>query len=570
MSRFRTYRPRVECLESRLVPTTFTVTNLLDNQPGDPLIGGSLRKQIDRANQHPGPDTIVFKPGMEGTIKLTAGEINIASNLILAGPGAAKITIDGPAASRIFLVDDPATLNVKIRGLELRDGSASVGGAIRSHENLTLVNMVLTGNRGSIGGAVYAEGTLIIQRSSISGNTGHWGGGIYVFDCALTVDRSTIAGNTASARGGGLYLNGGKSTIRNAVVSGNTATTIGGGLYAVDVADLAIVNSTISGNQAGSSGGGLFAKASVTALTIEASTITGNHAVGQGGGLYTEAILTKIAKTKITYNTADSSGAGLSSKGVTEIERCTISGNRSRDGRGGGIRQSGASLTVTSSTVSGNHADAADGGGLAVSNATSTTITASTISGNTALKGGGLFLLVDQVGVFATQIRNSTISGNRAATIGGGFYENNANASFNNCTIAFNRAGMTGGGISSTGGNIVLDRTIVALNAGGAQPDLNSATTNFIVAFSLIGNRDGAVNFPDGEGNILGTGGAEVDPLLAPLAFNGGPTQTHALKKGSPAVNAGHNLGLLEFDQRGTPFKRKSGPFVDIGAFERQ
>ena len=49
MSRPRTYRPRVEGLEARCLPSTFTVTNLLDNQAGDPLIAGSLRQRIDQA-----------------------------------------------------------------------------------------------------------------------------------------------------------------------------------------------------------------------------------------------------------------------------------------------------------------------------------------------------------------------------------------------------------------------------------------------------------------------------------------------------------------------------------------
>ena len=61
-----------------------------------------------------------------------------------------------------------------------------------------------------------------------------------------------------------------------------------------------------------------------------------------------------------------------------------------------------------------------------------------------------------------------------------------------------------------------------------------------------------------------------MDPLLGPLANNGGPTQTHALLAGSPAINNGTNPATLKFDQRGTPFKRQLGLAVDIGAFERQ
>jgi hypothetical protein len=57
--------------------------------------------------------------------------------------------------------------------------------------------------------------------------------------------------------------------------------------------------------------------------------------------------------------------------------------------------------------------------------------------------------------------------------------------------------------------------------------------------------------------------GALVNPLLGPLAFNGGPTQTHALTPGSPAINAGVNCPPV--DQR--RFPRDVGA-CDIGAFE--
>jgi hypothetical protein len=59
-----------------------------------------------------------------------------------------------------------------------------------------------------------------------------------------------------------------------------------------------------------------------------------------------------------------------------------------------------------------------------------------------------------------------------------------------------------------------------------------------------------------------------VDPLLGPLQDNGGPTFTHALLPGSPAINAGDNTDAPEFDQRGLP--RVTGPRIDIGAYEVQ
>src|SRR5205085_9537943 len=120
-------------------------------------------------------------------------------------------------------------------------------------------------------------------------------------------------------------------------------------------------------------------------------------------------------------------------------------------------------------------------------------------------------------------------------------------------------------------GTITLSSTLIAQNGALFSADLVSVTTDFEVDHSLIGINDGTgANFHDDGGNLLGITGAEIDPLLAPLAGNGGPTQTHALKKGSPCIDHGSNPDNLGNDQRGPPVARKLGPAVDIGAFERQ
>jgi len=122
----RPFRPQLETLEDRCVPATFTVTSLSD--VADPNDGAlTLREAVAKANDlvsHPGLDTIAFKLGLEGTIKLTGGEILISDSLTLLGPGASKVTVDGNASSRIFTVSGPGTLNVLIQGLELRNGNA--------------------------------------------------------------------------------------------------------------------------------------------------------------------------------------------------------------------------------------------------------------------------------------------------------------------------------------------------------------------------------------------------------------------------------------------------------------
>ncbi|HEV3257264.1 MAG TPA: hypothetical protein VG013_10320, partial [Gemmataceae bacterium] len=88
--------PRLEPLEDRSLPNTFTVTNLNDNGPG------SLRSAVLAANAHPGPDVIQFAPRLHGTILLTSGELAITDGLAIDGPGARQLTVSGNHASRVF------------------------------------------------------------------------------------------------------------------------------------------------------------------------------------------------------------------------------------------------------------------------------------------------------------------------------------------------------------------------------------------------------------------------------------------------------------------------------------
>jgi len=521
----RTFRPQLEYLENRCVPSTFTVTNLKDDGSS-----GTLRSKVVAANSHPGPDRIVFTRGLEGTIKLSSGAIPISDNLTLIGPGAAKVAVDGNAMDRIFTVDNGkagADLNVTIQGLKLRNGKSVAGGAIFSRENLALVGDIIEGNQAANAGAISAGGNLTIKNSTISGNTASNSiGGVYFYGVAsptsvftLTVQDSRISGNAAKAgEGGGVFLYGGNANVSKSVISSNIAAIGGGGIYASSIVkNLTIISSKIRGNQ-------------ITEPSL--STF--------GGGILTMAAQTTITKSTIADNTAV--------------------------GGGGGIASSQGTLNLTNSTVRGN--SALGGGGLLVGSALA--VNACTFSGNTASGKGGA---VAVSGSAPFVIRNSTISGNSAEGGGGGIFNNSSTTLvIQNSTIAFNSAGLdgtsTGGGIKSSQGNIRLESTIVAKNsADGGHPDLDSANTVINATNCLIGSTAGAgiVSADATTEELIGK-----DPRLAPLAHNGGPTETLALKKGSPCINKGYNPDNLTTDQRGTGHKRKLGSAVDIGAYERQ
>lgn len=541
-------RPHLEALEDRLAPATLTVTNLLDDGSA-----GSLRMVIAAANKTAAADTIVFKAGLQGIIRLSRGEIEISRALTIVGPGAKLVAIDGNAASRIFAIDDQdasTLLPVRIEGLKLRNGNlVASGGAIESREDLTLVGCIVRGNRVSgFGGAINADGRLTIRQCTIANNKSNLGGGGIGVNGALTVAYSVISENVAVAEdGGGINAAGGTATIRFSSIADNIAGRHGGGVFAFGgVTDLAIKESSVRDNQGGwgGSGGGLCSLAART--TIQGSRFISNFARIYGGGIYAVG-QTSIDRTTVAAN------------------RC-IFGGQGGDG-GGGIAQVGGFLTLTNSIVRNNRTDEF-GGGLHVKS--SFIVRGCTISGNEAILGGGIDVTVRNAAGQSGLFENSTVSGNTATQLDGGgvaINTDNAPVTLRNCTVAFNGNQSTafGGGIDVSGPAVpvvTLESTIVANNY--ATTDGADLYGRFLVKFSLIQNTSGATITQMGP-NVVGK-----DPLLAPLAYNGGPTPTHALKKGSPAINRGSNPAYLKTDQRGPGFLRKLGFAVDIGAFERE
>ncbi|PYS25271.1 MAG: hypothetical protein DMF72_02230 [Acidobacteria bacterium] len=376
---------------------------------------------------------------------------------------------------------------------------------------------------------------------------------------SLTVKRSS-AGVIPSFRI--FSISSGKTvTFSGLTISNGSATavpSIGGGIY--NQGTLTVNNCVISGNSAQSGGGGIFNDALISpaSLTINNSTITGNQTGtsgtvgGAGGGIANAGTLNLINSTVNSNQT----GNGLGSGG----------GDASAGGAGGGIDNSGT-LTSVNSTVSGNRTGAGSGAshggyGGGIRNSGTLTLSNVTISGN------------------------QTGGPNGIPGVGGGIH-NSGTLTLANCTISDNQTGNTGdsgfigygsGGGVSNQGTANLKNTIAANNRianGASGADLDG--TFISQDYNLIksgGNLTGMTTH-----NIIG-----VDPLLAPLANNGGPTLTHALLPGSPAINAGNNANLpadtfdldgdantaepLPVDQRGVGFARVVNTTVDIGAFE--
>ena len=258
----------------------------------------------------------------------------------------------------------------------------------------------------------------------------------------------------------------------------------------------------------------------------------------------------KLALNNLTV--AD--GGGLRGNGIynfsgtVTLSNSTISGNSATSGAGGGIHNIGGTLTVSNSTLSGNSAnDGADGafskgGGIYTAHGT-VTVSNSTLSGNSAASvGGGIYSEGDGQGTGKLEVSNSTFSGN----------SNNGPFSFG------------GGSIHNERGTATLKSTIVAKSPSASGENCGGITIT-----------NGGYNLDSGTSCGFPTNRSSKDPLLGPLADNGGPTKTHALLEGSPAIDKGNSFGATT-DQRGLPRPSNFADIVnaadgsDIGAFELQ
>jgi len=229
---------------------------------------------------------------------------------------------------------------------------------------------------------------------------------------------------------------------------------------------------------------------------------------------------------------------------------------------------------VRDSTLSGNSANFG-GGGIHNTNSGTLTVTNSTLSGNSANAWGGGII---NTGSSTLTVINSTLSGNMAYE-GGGIHSNNGTLTVRDSTISDNSAN-TGGGIYKGGLTTMIVRfSLISGNSAVSRGDeiYNSGRWTIISAFNVFGHNgqsnadafSGVTGFTPGANDFNATSDGGIPTALASildttLADNGGPTQTHALVAGSPAIDFAGACGLAT-DQRGVA--RPQGA-CDAGAFE--
>ncbi|HEV7509562.1 MAG TPA: choice-of-anchor Q domain-containing protein [Thermoanaerobaculia bacterium] len=311
--------------------------------------------------------------------------------------------------------------------------------------------------------------------------------------------------------------------LRDAVQQANPGDTIQipAGHYVLTLGDITITQSlTLVGsgarttiidgnNTSGGASGGIF-NVPGNAISLEVDDMSLINGVADQIGGAINALGQIVSRSPFVFNPV-----------VLTIRRCTIANNKVTSGQGGGVQIQLGTLTVEDSTFSNNSTSPLGGGGILAATVTGSIVN-STFTGNSAAsfsRGGAMVL----IGGTYTLV-NDTITGN---------------------------SGSAGGGITNFG-NLTLTNTIVAGNAGGDCFSTSAPVNDH----SLDSDNTCGLT---GPGSLPG-----VNPLLGPLANNGGPTDTQALLVGSPALDAGGTCPAA--DQRGVT--RPQRGICDIGAVE--
>lgn len=486
---------------------TFTVSNLNDNGVG------SLRQAILDSNAAPGADRIVFGAFVFGTIILTSGELRVAGQLDIDGPGREVLAIDGDGNSRVLRIDAGNDTPVAVSGLTLRNGKApgddfpladKTGGGILNFSALTLTNCTLSGNRARDGGAVYNHGALTVDSCLLIGNRAdELGGGIFHWVATtLALANSAFIGNRASG-GGGIATRLSGVVLTNCTLSSNSAQgdgapseDRGGGGIACFGSRMTLTDCALTGNSAEVLGGGFLMKRGEVTLTR--CSISGNSAV-KGGGILNNIGTATLVNSSVSDNvarptlTTGQHGGGIHNTGVTTLSLCTLSGNRAAH-NGGAIRNEGDML-LTSCEVAGN--EALYGGGII--NYLRLTLIGATFSGNTArFGGGGALYNAPATGIatltgctFTNNIGPDQALGQDAA--GGGAIQNRGSLMLAGCTLSANSA-QHGGAIRNFGSATLSRCTLFANFAviqGGALHNQEGAMT--VDLSTIAGNGTGNV-----------------------------------------------------------------------------
>lgn len=321
-----------------------------------------------------------------------------------------------------------------------------------------------------------------------------------------------------------------------------------------------------------------------------------------GGALFNDGTLYAqrciFRNNQLADTSGSASGGALANLGIADLQYCTFAENMAsiKSGAGSGTAKGGAiynegridayGCTFDKNKASGeSQLNNGSGIGGAVLTLGYFHAVASTFSGNSAIGagffggtgfGGAIFnqdtLILDQVTISGNQVAGGGLLGGA----NGGGIMTYGYATILQSTITANQtfdtssATSTGGGLEirgqvELGGTILIDNKAwlgPTLYTAGSDANLGGGGSAISLGYNLIGINT-SLNFPPSTGNMLNPASFQLDPL----ADNGGPTMTHALPIGSPAIDAGDITLMASTDQRGYPSLVNGRR--DIGAFEQ-
>jgi hypothetical protein len=524
--------------------------NLIGTGGAGGLTNGVDGNQVGVAN--PGLGPLTNNGGPTATIALLPGSpaIDAGSNALAVGPNGSALITDqrGAGFPRIvnFVVDT---------GAFERAAPSSIG-------NPTVYTVNLTSASGATSGALSGDLVYVVNQADANPNPA---GSVIQFDPTVfsTEQTITLTGTLMlSPPAGPITIDGPSAGV---IISGNAVVGV---FQLARNATASLKGLTIEDGSA-SSGGGILSNLAST-LTLTNDDFNDNAAVFYGGAVYNNGGTLTVTGSTFSNNTAvNGLGAAIDNAGTLTVADSSFTfGNAYQ---GGAIDNKSGSLTVTDSSFEFNIAIM--GGGIF--NDAAATIIGSTIANNSAMPattGGTAVSYVSfDGGAIANDLNgvmtltNSTLADNAAGQNGGAIDTVGVLTAVND-TIAYNMvaAGGAGGGVSAPSGTPTFYNTIIAQNSIGSG---STATASDIAgnvslqsAYNLIGTGSGGLT--NGTNNNM-TG--VTSPGLGVLAANGGATETIALLKGSPAIDAGSNA--LAVNPEGNPLitDQRGGNIVFTG-----